>query len=559
MRKAAVVFLAICFILPCSYALGSEIEAKSEIAKVCVYSNSALITRTANFTLQSGAHKIMFSGIIPEVDENTLRVSGKGNAEVKLFGAKVKREYLQDEPAERVKQIRQEIEKTGDEIKVIENQKRLLSDEKSFLDSIRLFSNRQLPEDLVTKMPATKDLDDLLKFMDVKLKENYAQVLDCEIRARELRNKIDALTRELNNISGPAKKLKRSIEVEAEVLKPGNFNLSISYLVSGANWQPVYDARANFESALVELVSYALVKQNTGEDWADVDIVLSTSNPSVSAKMPEASTWFIKPFEPRIMRQKWGLEKEGKAEFSDKLGEKLLYSASITGEMMPEEEAKEVYASSEEKGVSVIYKLTRKVTVKSDGSEYKLPVSSQTLKADFGYSTYPRLSPFAYLNSRVMNSADLQLLRGRVNVFMEGDFVGSSGIENIAPAEEFDLYLGLDENVKVKRDILESKVDETLIAGIPAPVKKTITKYKISVENYKSKKIKVKLFEVIPVSQDDRIKVKVDKVSLEPAQKDWKDKKGVWLWELDLEPKGKREIFYTLIIECPRQMNLEGL
>jgi uncharacterized protein (TIGR02231 family) len=217
------------------------------------------------------------------------------------------------------------------------------------------------------------------------------------------------------------------------------------------------------------------------------------------------------------------------------------------------------YAIAVERGVAVSYQLPYKITVKADKSENKFSVSSQNLSAEFEYSTYPRVSPFAYLGSRVVNSKTLQLLAGRVNIFLEGDFVGTSHIDNIAPGEEFDLYLGIDENVKVKRELLEKKVDKTLIAGIPSRTKKTTFKYKLTVENYKSKKIKIKLFEAMAVSEDDRIKTKINEVSLEPDIKDWDDRKGIWLWELELEPQDKQEISYTFTVEHPRDMMVEGL
>jgi uncharacterized protein (TIGR02231 family) len=186
-------------------------------------------------------------------------------------------------------------------------------------------------------------------------------------------------------------------------------------------------------------------------------------------------------------------------------------------------------------------------------------VSSQTLAANFEYSAYPRAAALAYLRSRVTNAKDLQLLGGRVNVFLDGDFVGTSGIEKVAPAQEFDLYLGGDENVKIKRELLEQKSDDTLIAGIPSPNKKVTYKYKLTAENYKANASKVNLFEAIPVPEDERIKVKISQVSLEPQEKEWKNKKGVWRWELQLPPQGKQEIFYSVTVECPRDMRVEGL
>jgi hypothetical protein len=67
------------------------------------------------------------------------------------------------------------------------------------------------------------------------------------------------------------------------------------------------------------------------------------------------------------------------------------------------------------------------------------------------------------------------------------------------------------------------------------------------------------LFEAVPVSENDRIKVRVEQVSVEPKEKDWKDRKGIWRWELDLEPKARQEILYSYAVEHPRDMQVEGL
>jgi len=529
----------------------TEIEVKSEISEICVYTDSALINRVSRLELKTGTYQAAFTEIIPEVDENSLRVSAEGTAIIKLFGAQVKTEYLEEVPSERIKQLKEEIQKLEDEITRVENLKTILMEKKEFLNSITLFSNEQIPQDLMTRMPQISDLENILFFLDTELKDIYTQSLNCELEMRDLKNKVETLKRELSQVSGVQRKLKRSIIVELEVLKEGATDLKVSYLVKGASWNPIYDARANFEKSEVELVSYGVIKQVTGEDWLEVDCALSTAKPRVGGSMPYVASWFLRPYQPEVMRDKVSAIPAPAYQTEAFRKEAGALEESVESEMR--------YATAEEKGIAVIYNLPSKISVKSDKSEHKFPISSQILPAEFNYSSYPRVSPFAYLGSRVTNSKGLQLLAGRVNIFLEGDFVGFSGIGNIAPSEEFDLYLGIDENVKVKRELLEKKVDETLIAGIPSRTKRTNFKYKLTVENYKSKKIKVKLFEAMPVSEDDRIKVKIDEINLEPAVKNWEDRKGVWLWELELDPQQKQEIFYTFTVEHPRDMQVEGL
>jgi len=379
---------------------------------------------------------------------------------------------------------------------------------------------------------------------------------------------LDVLKKELGQLSRPTN-LKRSIVVDVEAPKSGTLTLTVSYLVRGASWRPVYEARTHFEKAQVELILYGIVRQTTGEDWSDVDVILSTAKPTTSGKMPEVSSWTLRPYQPPqdepYYRERMMFKKDKSAMLtarrvsSEQLTDAAVGAIGGSEEKAKPQEAAFAVAASEQKGVSVIYKILRKASLKSDGSDQRLPVVSESLAAKFKYAATPRASLSAYLSARVTNGAENQLLPGRVNIFLEGDFVGASEVSGIGPGEEFDLSLGIDENVKIKKEEIEKKTDDIMLGGIPSPNRKVTTRYKLTAENYKNKRIVFELFDSLPVSQDERIKVRIDKVSPEPKDKDWKDKKGVWRWEFSLEPKAKQEIFYTVVVERPRNMQVEGL
>ena len=143
-----------------AYAFASEIVVDSRISEVTVYPQAALITRTAKLQLDPGSQDVVFSNIVPEIDEDSLRVSTFNTDEVKILGAKVKKEFLKEEASPRVKELQASIQKLEDTLKILQNNKNIIADEKKFLDSIRLFANEQTPKDLVTKMPPAKELDD---------------------------------------------------------------------------------------------------------------------------------------------------------------------------------------------------------------------------------------------------------------------------------------------------------------------------------------------------------------------------------------------------------------
>ncbi len=562
MKKSLMIFSFI--FLTAGQLWATEIDAKSTITQVVVYSNRAFVTRTAQVELAPENSKVVLSDIFAEVDENSLKVKGKGTAQVKILGAQLKKEFLEETPVAKVRELQDKIQAVNDENAAIQNAKQVLAGKKRYLDSLQLFSEKQLPEDLVTKMPSAQDLQGTLTFLEAGLKDNFSENFKLDIALRENQKKLEALYKELNEISGPGQKIKRSIVVDVEVAKAGDFDLEVSYLVPGASWRPVYDARTDFEKSEVELVSEGLVQQTTGEDWKDVQMFLSTAQVTAGGRMPEADPWFIRPYQPpvvypekKMLYSAARLDKRA-VKSEDSLAETMVAQAPVALGSAPRE-AEVGYAQAESRGVSVVYKLPRLASIKSDGTEHKVPISVQTLDARFEYSSYPRAIPNAYLRSKVANAKDLQLLAGSVNIFLDGDFVGTSSVDHVAPGEEFEFYMGMDENVKVKRELLEKKTDDILIGGIPSPTRKVTYKYKLTAENYKSKSSAIQLFEAIPVSEDDRIKVKVTQVTVEPKDKEWKNKKGIWRWELSLEPKAKQEIFYTYVVECPRDMKIQGL
>lgn len=548
-------------VLSPAHGLAAEIPGDSKITAVTVYPGSARVTRTVNVDLSQGEHSIVLDNIIPRIDENTLMVTGKGSAQVKIFGAAMKRDYSQKPADERVTELQDQIEEIGDDINQQNQVFQILNKESQYLDSIKLFSGNQIPKDLVTTMPTAENLEGVRNF----LVNGYADIEkrreDTRLTIRDLKREQAALQKKLNELRSYGSSRQRQLAVDLECSKSGAFSLEVSYLVHGAYWRSLYDARAQYNEGKVELTSFGVVKQTTGEDWVDVALTLSTAQPTMSGRLPYVSPWILQPHQPYQERK--AMRKGAKnrampqaqfAPFMDSLG------ASSEMAVMEEDVAADLaYSNVQQKGVSITYEITRLATIKSDGSETKYPMTTQTLEANFEYSSYPRVKPFAYLGSRVTNSEDVQLLAGQINLFLDGDYIGKSSIDNIGPGEEFNLYLGIDESVKVKREQISRKVDDVLLGGIKSPNIKTTIENKFTVENLKGKQITMHLFEAMPVSQDERIKVKVYDVSQKATDQDWEDRKGVWRWEFPMKKKQEKEITYKFSVDHPRDVSILGL
>ena len=531
----------------------------SKITEVTVYPGAARITREAQMDLAKGTHSVVFKDVIPQLDESSLSVAGQGKADVKIFGAYIKREYLTEASDKRVQDLQDKIEALDDQINVRNNDLQVLQQEEEFLNSVKLYSGQQIPKDLVTKTPAVTDLGDILKFLSTGFTDNQNKREEIRLKLRELQRDREKLQRELAELNNGGTREQRVIVVDLECLTAGGFSLDVSYLLNGATWRPLYDARADYEKGEVELTSYGVIQQTTGEDWQDVRLTLSTAQPSLGGRMPYIAPWILEAYQPQSNDRALARGVVATGMMKTMQYAAMDAAAPESSAVMKDKKAEMQYSQVAQKGISVVYQIARPAVVKADGAEYKFPITTQMLKADYEYSSFPQAAAYAYLGSRVKNAPDLQLLAGQVNLFLAGDYVGKSSIDNVGPAEEFDLYLGVDESVKVERKEISKKVDDVLIAGIPSPNRKTTFSYRLTVENYKNRRIKVNLFEAMPVSQNDRIKVKVSDVSVKPQDQDWKDRKGIWRWEFELAPQEKKEIYYSFSVETPRDMQLLGI
>ena len=246
------------------------ITSFSKITAVTVYPGAAHVTRTATLDINPGSHSVVFDNIIPPVDENSIAVSGEGTAGVKIYGAAIRQEYLQQAADQRVVELEKRIESIDDSIMSANKDAGVLQQEREFLNSVKLFAGDEIPKDLVTTMPPVENLKGLRSFLSGELNDVESKREDIRIKVRALTREKDALARELSALRGSGGQMKRNLVVDLECVKPGTLTLNVSYLVNGAFWRPVYDARTDYAKSEVELTSFGVVKQNTGEDWQDV-------------------------------------------------------------------------------------------------------------------------------------------------------------------------------------------------------------------------------------------------------------------------------------------------
>jgi len=179
------------------------------------------------------------------------------------------------------------------------------------------------------------------------------------------------------------------------------------------------------------------------------------------------------------------------------------------------------------------------------------------MRGDSYYYAVPKRSPLTFLVCKT--NADKELLSGPLNVYFGGRYIGKTHLSEKKAGEEFHLSLGADREVMVKREKVKDKVKETYFGKIQRGTVVRELAYKIMVENMKDRSILLKVVDNIPVSRTDKIEVKELIMNPEPAQKNYRDKEGVMLWEYTLDPEQQQEINIEFVVAYPKGLLPMGL
>jgi uncharacterized protein (TIGR02231 family) len=140
-----------------------------------------------------------------------------------------------------------------------------------------------------------------------------------------------------------------------------------------------------------------------------------------------------------------------------------------------------------------------------------------------------------------------------MNVFLDGTLVASSRIDTVMPGEKFDLALGVDEGISLKRKLNSRYTDDT---GIVSKKTRITYDFTLTVQNNKKTEAKVTLEDQVPVSRNEKIVVTLDEPKEEEVKK---DADGTLKWTLDLQPGEKRELPLKFSVEYPTDVPVTGL
>jgi uncharacterized protein (TIGR02231 family) len=509
-----------------------------------------MIERTAVLSLEPGEHTILFPGLPSTVDERSFRVKGHAPVPVTILGSDTRRILHKEAADERVRTLEEQIAGIEKEKSHIVARLEVIRTQREFIESVKSTTTEQLSKELGFGPIDAKGWKEAFDFVGVSLDELAVRRLALESQLSELDDDIMLLTQELEQVRRSGAKASYTVAADLDVGGTGGeIELVLTYLIRGASWVPAYDARFLPENEVVEMTAYGFVTQKTGEDWANVDLALSTAEPATGAAPPNLAARFL-DLERHEKEKKLG-GRAGLMEYeADEMGaapaEHSIEAVALQAGLVSQ------VATLAQAGVTATYSVPSKEDVPADGNPAKTAIGQMSFTPQLKHAATPLRVEKVYLSSDIVNDSIHTLLPGLVDVFVGPDMVGRVRLDKpVVPGETFHMSFGTDSDVKVERKILKRETSK------PGKGKTRILEsMEISINNYKKTPVVVTLKDRVPVSRHKDIDVDIRKLEPEP---DSVGPDGIVEWKLQVAPGEEVSVLLEYRITYPTEGWIRGL
>ncbi len=544
------------------------------ITGVTVFGDGARVQRTGTLSMPAGPQTVVISDLPATVDPASVRVAARGH-DLALLDVEVHHRYRTDPLREETARLRSEVDRCRDAVQALDDEETAEQARLDFAGHLSEAAATALARAVSFGRASHDDLSQMAGHLSADTAGTLGRRREIGARRRVARRELEAAEARLATAEKRAGHSVAFTEVSAtlEAGAAARAEVEFSYHVPGASWRPLYDLA--LEGGKLSVGYLAEVTQQTGEDWPAVELVLSTTRRGLHQTLPELDPWYIGRARPvprpmakslAMTARSGSLPPGGAAAMAAgaplaalpqaHTPEAALLGAGPAGPAGPAGAAQPAQRTEPgepgELGSGLAYRVQRPLAVPGDGGPHKTVVARLALDAALDHLAVPVMAPEAYLRATVTNTSPLLLLPGPARVFHGTRFVGETSLETVAAGEEFELQLGVDDQIRVERQLRRRSTSKAVIGGT-----RTIdVAYEITVENHRADRTRVSVHDHIPVSADGDIKVRLREASPAPAEQ---NDLGELTWDLPLDGGQTATVRYRFTVEHPAQVAVSGL
>lgn len=518
--------LLLLLLLPVGIAGAQEtVATRSRIQQVHVFRSQAQIIRHVNASIPQGVSSLIIDPVSPRLIEGSIEVSVPEGVE--LLSVNLRNEFLkpQDKPAAIVV-LEDSLEAVKDRLAEVSADREALQWQKEVLAVNKAIggANQGVKAD---------ELEDILLIYEKKLHEIFNAQLLLNRKEKTLKDLKAALEQQLQEQRENLGEGRRQLVVVVRNGKRADdAAFTVRYLVDGVSWQPFYDIHLRQPNTPVEFMLKASIQQQTGENWNDVKLHLSTTDPYQGGAKPELQPLWLNYRQP-VMAYRGAranmkrMEAEPAAAYADGV------AAGI--------------ATPQQNLLNLSFEVNGKVNVPSGEKVHQFSLYNFTSPASTGYACVPKVDPSVYVTANIAVNEMISQLNGEANIYYAGTFSGKTFLSN-PPGDSLLLTLGKEHRIQVKREMVRTLSGKSFLGSN----KKDAQTWEITLTNTSSEAFEMKLEDQVPVSANTEIEVKLT----DAGGAKHNPENGHLEWNLKLQPKQTVKVRFALEVVYPANKQL---
>ncbi|HEY4197978.1 MAG TPA: mucoidy inhibitor MuiA family protein [Mucilaginibacter sp.] len=277
--------VAVCLFFITIAAQADDQKIVSKVQKVVVFLNGAQVTRTAMVNIVPGNSTLIFENISPGIDVQSIQVHANG--EFTILSVKHELNFLNEQiKQKRIEDLRAQQKSIKDKIDLQNSLQTIYQEEENMLVKNQMIAGQNTGLDIIKLKQALDFQTERLTTLKKKEQENTAQIAD-------LNKELLKYNQQIAELNKGASTATSNILVTVSSKASLQTEFTLSYVVHNASWFPTYDVRAKNVNSPISISYKANVSQQSGEDWKNIKLTLSTGNPTVTGNKPELNPYFL--------------------------------------------------------------------------------------------------------------------------------------------------------------------------------------------------------------------------------------------------------------------------
>ncbi len=512
----------------------------TDVEKATVFSQGAQIERNKRINLEKGENILRFVNLERSININTIQVYGSDNITIVSTDYKsIQRdeEFLPDDVINIIDSIfsmDRVISLSNSRVTNYQNEKNMILANKNV---------KGANEGLIVE-----DLIDLADYYRVNLNKLDELIYDETVEITKLKKEKSKLQKQLNDKGFNS--YMGVIEVKIIANSSSSASLKLTYIVNGVSWAPFYDIKSGGIDKPINVISKASVTQNTGVNWKNVKLSLSTSTPMNYGVVPEVHPWTLY-FRNEYRKNRY--KKMRSNSYGNGVQPMSNASYGISSGMTEAGGAQTLadFTKVTESMTNREFKINLPYNIKGSNGKAIVELDKFNMEADYIYYTAPKFDKNVYLLANIDEWEQYNLLPGSANIFLKGTYVGNSFIDPSEVSDTLSLMLGKDLDLVVDRKKVKDYCKKSFVGG----KKTTELGLEVLVKNKKNKEVHIIVEDQVPISKTEDIEVKI----LDKSRAKHESETGKLTWDYKLKAGESKKHLIRYEVKYPKNKVIGNL